>query len=85
MIIGFLLSIPAYFLQTIIGLLPNGGQMPSEWVSAVYTIWQYIETFSFIVPIGTLLTVLGLALTFHLAIFGFKIFHWIITKIPFVG
>jgi len=85
MIVGFLLNIPAYFLQTIIGLLPNGGAMPEEWVSAVFTIWDYIEAFSFIVPVGTLLSVLGLALAFHLAIFTFKVFHWIITKIPFVG
>jgi len=85
MIIGFLLSLPGYLLQAIIAILPSGEPMPTPWINGVYTIWEYIESFSFIVPVSTLLTVLGLALTFHLAIFGFKAFHWIITKIPFVG
>lgn len=85
MIIGFILSLPAYLIGMIIGLLPSGASMPTEWIESVYAIWRYIEAFAFIVPVSTLLTVLGLALTFHMAIFGFKIFHWIITKIPTIG
>lgn len=85
MIFEFLLSIPAYILQALLGVLPTGGSVPTEWISAVSTMWGYVNAFSFIVPINTLLWALGIALTFHLAILGFKLFHWIITKIPFVG
>jgi len=85
MILNWLLTLPATLLSTIIGLLPNGAPMPTEWVNGIYTIWSDMNAFSFIVPVSTLLSVLTLALIFHLSIFGFKAFHWIITKIPFVG
>lgn len=85
MIFEWLLSFPAYLLQSIVGVLPTGGTMPTEWVSGVYTIWGDMNAFSFIVPVNTLLSVLTLALAFHLGIFAFRAFHWIITKIPFVG
>jgi len=85
MITEFLLSIPGYLLQAVISLLPTGEGVPIEWTSAVYSIWAYINEFSFIVPVNTLLWALGIALTFHLSIFGFRAVHWIITKIPFIG
>lgn len=85
MITSFFLSIPAYLLQAIVGVLPIGGTIPTQWTSAVYTIWADINAFSFIVPVNTLVLCLGIAMGFHLAILGFKLFHWIITKIPFVG
>jgi len=85
MIFSFLLSIPAYLIQAIIGLLPAGSSAPTEWVNAVYMIWSNINAFSFIVPVNTLVWCLGIALTFHLAILLFKLFHWVITKIPFIG
>jgi len=85
MILQFLISIPAYLLQMLFLILPDGGTIPTEWINAVYTIWSYINAFSFIVPVDTLLWCLGIAMVFHLAILGFKVFHWIITKIPFVG
>lgn len=85
MIFDWLLSIPAYLLEGIIGLLPAGGTMPTEWVQGVYTVWGDMNAFSFIVPVNTLISVLALALTFHIAVFTFKAVHWIITKIPFIG
>jgi len=85
MITTFLLSIPAYLLQSIVSLLPDGQTIPSEWVTAVHSMWNYINAFSFIVPVTTLLWALGIAVAFHVSIIGFKIFHWIITKIPTIG
>jgi len=85
MISDFILSIPAFLLQAVINFIPNGNGVPAEWTSAVYSIWGYINEFSFIVPVTTLLWALGIALTFHLSIFAFRAIHWIITKIPFIG
>jgi len=85
MIFQWILSIPAYLLQAFIAIFPTGGTMPTDWVNGVYTVWTDINAFSFIVPVSTLLTVLSLALAFHLSILLFKVFHWVITKIPFVG
>jgi len=85
MIFTFLLNIPAYLIAVILSVLPAGSPAPAAWVSGVYTIWGDINAFSFIVPVNTLLFCLGIAMIFHLSILGFKVFHWIITKIPFVG
>jgi len=85
MIFTWLFSIPAYLIQAVIDFLPVGGSLPTEWINGVYTVWGDINAFSFIVPVSTLLRVLTLALAFHVSILGFKLFHWIITKIPFIG
>lgn len=85
MIADFLLSIPAFLISTLLGVLPQGQSIPTDYINAVYMIWSDINAFSFIVPVSTLLSVLTAALVFHLSIFGFKAFHWIITKIPFIG
>jgi len=85
MIFAFLFSLPALLLSAILSILPEGGTIPTIWTNAVYTIWSYINAFSFIVPVDTLLTCLGIAMVFHIAIFTFRLFHWLITKIPFIG
>ena len=85
MIFQYIFSIPALILQTIINLLPEGGTLPTEWTDAVATMWGFVEAFEFLIPIDTLLWCLGIALTFHLGIFAFRVFNWIINKIPFVG
>jgi len=82
MITAFLLSIPGYILTAIISLLPLGGQVPSEWVSAIQLLWGYMNAFSFIIPVSTFLAVLTLALLYHVGIFGWHAFNWILKKIP---
>jgi len=66
-------GILAYFVS----LLPQGSPLPSIWIADVYTIWSYINSFSFIVPVDTLLYCLGIAMTFHLFIFAWKSMHWL--------
>jgi len=85
MITDFFLSLPAYLLQFIVGVLPAGQQVPTEWTSAVFKVWSYINSFSFIFPVDTLLWCLGIAMTFHLAIFTFHAVQWIIRHIPGIG
>jgi len=85
MIADFLFSLPAFLLSAIISILPQGAGVPPQFIAAVYQIWNDINAFSFIVPVQTLLTVLGLALALHGGILLFKMIHWIITKIPFIG
>jgi len=82
MITSFLLNIGSSFVSFLIGLLPSSSGVPTEWTSAVYTIWSDINAFSFIVPVDTLLQVLILALTFHFAIFLYHLTMWVIRKIP---
>jgi len=82
MIVGFLLSLPAYLLMVVFALFPSGAPASPEWVASVYLIWAYINSFSFIVPVSTLLSCLGIAMVFHLSIFLYHALYWLIKKIP---
>jgi len=85
MIVSFLLTILYAFFNLILLIVPAGQNVPTEWTSAIYYIWGYINAFSFIVPVTVLLWALGIALAFHLGVYLWRLFHWISTKIPFVG
>lgn len=85
MIIQFILSIPAYILSTLAGALPVGQTLPNAFTSGLAIIWNDIQAFSFVVPIDALLTCLGIALSFHLVIFGMRLFSWLAKWIPFIG
>jgi len=77
MIFTIILNIINAFISYFIQLLPIGATFPTTWTTGIYTIWSYINAFSFIVPVDTLLYALGIALTFHLFIFGWNFLHWI--------
>jgi len=77
MIVTIFLNVIYGIISFFLSLIPTGGSFPTEWTSGVYTIWSYVNSFSFIVPVQTLVWCLGLAMTFHLFIFGWKFMHWI--------
>lgn len=77
MITSTFLNIIYAIINFFIGLLPIGGAFPTEWTTGVYTIWASINAFSFIVPVDTLVLCLGIAITFHLFVFGWNFMHWI--------
>jgi len=76
MITSFLLSVLYQFLSFFIGLLPSV-DFPTAITTAISTIWYYLNAVSFLLPVSTILTVLGLAITFHLAILGWRLAHLI--------
>jgi len=82
MITEFILTIPYYILNALISIIPTGAGIPSEFVSAVHSIWGYMESFAFIVPISTLLWCLTITLTFEAGVFVFQAFNWLLKKLP---
>jgi len=78
MIIGFFINILSSILAFFINLLPILN-IPAEWTTAITLIWGYINAMSFLLPITTLLTILGIVLTIEVVIFvwhfGLKIYH----------
>ena len=80
-IINFIFTI----LQTIIGALPIGGGLPTEVHTAGTFFGNYLAILDPLVPISTLGTIIGLIITFELALFAFKTIKWLISYIPFVG
>jgi len=76
MITGFFLAIFYSFLSFFIVLLPMS-TFPAEITTAFATIGGYINALSFLLPINTLLTVLGLAMIFHVTILLWRLSHLI--------
>jgi len=78
MITGFFLNLLFLFIGFMIGLLPLGGTFPDAWIQAVNTFWYGINQFSFFLPVSTLVTCIGLMVTFHIFEFAWKGMHWIL-------
>jgi len=85
MITTFILQILYTFLTFMVGLIPTSFTIPQPWFDGLNLVWGYMNSFSFILPVGTLLTVLGLAIGFHLLIFFIRLVSWVLKKIPFIN
>jgi len=84
MIIGFFLSLFLSILQFVIGLLPAATgtlAFPAAITTAVATIGYYMNAWSYIFPVSTLLSVLVVAFLFHGAVFVWHFFHMIMRYI----
>jgi len=76
MITGFFLTIIFAVLSFLVGLLPTIA-FPAALSSALSTAWYLINSVSFLLPVSTILTVLGLALSFHVAVLAWRLVHLI--------
>jgi len=74
MITGFLMQLLYGFLAFFVGLLPTTA-FPSEIITALQTVWYYMNSVSFLLPVSTILTVLGLAMIFHGSIILWRLAH----------
>lgn len=59
--------------------------LDSEFVSSISTASGYISAFNTFIPIGTLLTILGLFIAYELSYFTYKVVMWVIKKIPSIN
>lgn len=64
MITGFFLRVLYIIMAFFVGLLPSS-VFPPEITQGVQTAWYWINAFSWLFPVGTLLSVLALATLFH--------------------
>jgi len=76
MITGFFLQIGLSLLQFFVGLLPVIA-FPTQITTAFQTVWGYVNAFSFIFPVATLVQVLVIAGIFHLTILGWRMANWV--------
>jgi len=74
MITGFFLSLFYTLLFFFVNLLPYVA-FPVGLVSAISTIWYYVNALSFLLPVSTILTILGLAMIFHGAVLLWRLAH----------
>jgi len=80
MITGFFISLLTTVVLFFVGLLPVLA-IPSGWTDAITLIWGYVNAMSFLLPISTLLTILGLVVSIEIAVFvwhfSLKLYHMI--------
>lgn len=77
MITGFIVSIFTGFVAFLIGLLPVV-DFPSEIATAIVLVMGYVNAMNWLFPVSTLITCLGIAITFEIGVFVFKFTRWII-------
>lgn len=66
-------------------ILPASNGFPIEAHTAMTSLGGYLDIWSPILPITTLMTVLTFVFGVEISIFGFKSVKWIISHIPWVG
>jgi len=81
MITGAILSFFLAIINFFVSILPDSTGLPVAVTSGITTVWGYVQAFSFLVPTSALIACLTIALTFHVTILGFKLFHWVIGKL----
>lgn len=81
MILTTILNFLFLFLEAVINLLPQGG-LPVVIGSAFSYFIGVINTFSYVVPIGTLLSAVAVVAAFDGALLLWGFINWIVRKIP---
>jgi len=80
MITGFFIGIITTVVSFFVSLLPIY-PIPTQWFDAINFIWGLVNSLNFLLPVSTLLTVLGIAMTIHVTIFvwhfSLKLYHMI--------
>lgn len=81
MITTFLLNILSSFISGVISYLPTGS-LPVQVSTSVSSIWGYMNLFSYVIALDTLLQVLILVIIFDGVLLAWKFINWIIRKVP---
>lgn len=81
MISTFFLTIFYLFLNTIVGFLP-AGHLPAAITTALTYFVGVANSFSFIIPVDTLLQAALVILAFDGAMLLWYLINWVIKKIP---
>jgi len=79
------IEIALFIVNLILSIFPTSTGFPSSFDTAINQISGYIGILSPIVPISTLATLLGLIITFEIAIFTFNALKWIFSHVPLIG
>lgn len=77
-----ILSVIYSFISFMISLIPKSEGLPIEVGSSLTSLLETAYGFDYVIPIGTFVTVLIVAVGFHAGILAFHALMWIIRKIP---
>jgi len=85
MILTALISIITAFINILISALPDSQGFPPEVTTAFTNMFGYINTASFLLPVDQMFSAILVSTAIYNYSLAFKIFNWVISKIPFVG
>lgn len=74
-----------YVLSLLFAVFPESSGFPEEVLTAINYIAGYTAIINTLVPMETVGTILGLVITFELAVFAFKGLRFVFGYVPFVG
>jgi len=81
MIVSFLLNILYTFLNALVSILPTGS-LPPQISSGILYFWSLLNSFSYIIPVNTMLAAVGVILIFDAGVLVWHLIQWVIRKIP---
>jgi len=79
MIVGFFLLILLNAIEFIVGLLPVY-DMPTEIPSAITYFWSFVNLFSMVIPVGTIVSCMIVMTAFYGAEFLWNSAHWVLRR-----
>jgi len=85
MITTAIVNLGYLLISVVISVFPPGTGFPASVHTAAQAIGGYFDLLDPLIPTSTMLTVILLAFSVEIAIFGFKTLKWLISHIPFVG
>jgi len=84
MIVNFILNLIYNLAIFFLDLLPEVS-MPDGILNAITTAGSYVSAMNIILPMDTLMAIIGLFLTIEGVILVIKIINWVIRKIPTIN
>jgi uncharacterized membrane protein len=85
MIADAMITIITSLIATLLAILPDSTGLPAGAQSAFTDMMGFMYTFDFILPIATIITILGIAMAFHASMFTFRGITWLLQKFPGVN
>jgi len=81
-------TVVLYFVQLVLSmllaLLPDGSPLPQGVLDALSTMWMWIRSLDFILPLDAFAVCIPIAFSWYLFVFAWKFIHWILRKLPFL-
>lgn len=87
MITDFFLNLIFNFLNFLLKPIAemNDVVFSGEFTSSIQTFSSFVKSLDSVIPIDTLLTILGILLTMEGVYLIYKVIMWVIKKIPFIN
>jgi hypothetical protein len=85
MIVDAILLLGIWVATLLVSLFPSSEGLPPEVLDAASSLGGYIGLLDSLVPVATIATTAGIAISVELAVFGWKTLKSLVSHIPLIG